>query len=177
MYHPNGQFGAIAIVTVDGELKYVVQASTLPDDMEAYATICEGIYEIKSEKHKGYAALWLNNNGNIPAYNSITENDYANAIHFHMAGRLGSDHPGDGSYSQGCITIPVREYVRFGVEVGFIKEGTDENIGSNNNYKDAKERLKEKDYSESFTGHMVIDRQYYDDTEGYLKFNAPKEGQ
>jgi len=75
MYHPNGQFGAIAIVTVDGELKYVVQASTLPDDMENTATICEGIYDIKSGLHKGYAALWLNNNANIPAYNSIDKEE------------------------------------------------------------------------------------------------------
>lgn len=176
MYHPNGQFGAIAIVTVDGELKYVVQASTLPDDMENTATICEGIYDIKSGLHKGYAALWLNNNANIPAYNSIDKDDVADYIHFHMAGVLRKDHP-TNPYSAGCITVPVKEYVAFGKKVGFIKEGTDVNIGSDNNYLNAKEKLKEKDYSESFTGHMVIDRQYYDDTEGYLKFNAPKEGQ
>ncbi len=181
MYHPNGQFGAIAIVTVDGELKYAVQASTLPDDMEAYATICEGIYDIKngyhsaSEKFEGYAALWLNNNANIPAYNSIDKDDVADYIHFHMAGVLRKDHPADGSYSKGCITIPVKEYVAFGKEVGFINEGTDVNIGNNNIYRDAKSALPYSAHTKSFTGHMVIDRQYYDDTEGYLKFNAPKE--
>lgn len=132
MYHPNGQFGAIAIVTVDGELKYVVQASTLPDDMENTATICEGIYDIKSGLHKGYAALWLNNNANIPAYNSIDKDDVADYIHFHMAGVLRKDHP-TNPYSAGCITVPVKEYVAFGKKVGFIKEGTDVNIGSDNN--------------------------------------------
>ena len=183
MFHPNGQFGAIAIVTVDGRLDFaLLKASTLPDDMGTYATVCEGIYDIKSGRHSvsksfdGYAALWLNNSENIPAYNSRTGNDHANAIHFHMAGLLSKDHPAN-PYSAGCITIPVKDYVAFGKKVGFISEETDESIGSDNIYGNAKSALKFSEHTKSFNGHMVIDRQYYDDTGGYLKFNGPKESQ
>ena len=105
------------LATKDGIPKCaVMKASTLSDDMETYATICEGIYDVKNGSHKGYAALWLNNNDNVPAYNSIHGNDFANGIHFHMAGILKYDHPGEGSYSQGCITIPVHEYLKFNVK-------------------------------------------------------------
>lgn len=174
-YHQYGQFGAIVIATVDGVPTYaVMKASTLPDDMETYATICEGIYGVKNESHKGYAALWLNNNAPIPAYNSIDGDDTAEAIHFHMAGKLGSDHPGNHSYSQGCITIPVREYVKFGKQVGFITQNTDDDIGNNNKYGEARDKLLFSDHSQEFNGYMVIDRQYYDDEKKYLKFNGPR---
>lgn len=179
-YHPNGQFGAIVIVTVDGRLDCaVLKASTLPDNMENAATICEGIYEIEDERHsaskdfEGYAALWLNHNNNIPAYNSITSNDYANLVHFHMAGVLRVDNPSK-PYSAGCITIPVKDYVAFGKKVGFLREETDDSIGSNNDYATAKAALAYSLNAKTFNGKMVIDRQYYDDTEGYLKFNGPK---
>ena len=136
--------------------------------------LCEGVYEIKDGSHKGYAALWVNNNENILAYNSITGNDYANAIHFHMAGKLNKDHPGDGSYSQGCITVPVSEYAEFGVRVGFINEDANENIGKNHKYQEAKGKLPYGEYMKDFEGHMVIDRQYYEDSGGYLKFNGQR---
>lgn len=174
-YHPNGQFGAIAIVTMKGKLEYaLLKASTLPDDMENYATICEGIYDIKNESHKGYAAMWLNDNENIPAYNSITGNNYADKIHFHMAGKLVDDNPGDGSYSQGCITIPMKDYLVFGMKVEFLNEKAEEleEKWKNASYKDGKKMLIYEEYTKEFNGYMVIDRQYYDDTEGYLKFNG-----
>lgn len=51
-YHPNGQFGAILIATENGIPKYaVMKASTLPDNMENAATICEGVYEASSVAH------------------------------------------------------------------------------------------------------------------------------
>lgn len=180
-YHPNGQFGAILIAAENGIPKYaVMKASTLSDDMETYATICEGIYDVKNGSHKGYAALWLNNNDNVPAYNSIHGNDFANVIHFHMAGILKYDHPGDGSYSQGCITIPVHEYLKFGVEVGFINR---DKVGDlwetwktydGDDYQTAKGELDFKTYTNDFAGHMVIDRQYYIDEGKYLKFNVKR---
>ena len=173
-YHLDRQFGAILFVAKKGKLTYVAPyASTLPDNMEKAATICDGNYEIKSGLHKGYAALLLNNDGDIPAYNSIDQDDTADHIHFHMAGLLKSDDP-ESPYSVGCITIPVRHYVAFGKHVGFISEETDDSIGSDNVYGTAGENLKHS--LETFAGYMVIDRKYYDDTEGYLKFNAPKEG-
>lgn len=111
-------------IAKEGKLEYAAQyESTLPDNMEKAAAICDGKYEIKSGLHKGHAALWLNDNNDIEAFNSIKKNDTVNYIHFHMAGLLLSDEL-------------------------------------------------EKPYSE---GYMVIDRKYYDDTEGYLKFNGSEE--
>lgn len=180
-YHPNGQFGAILITTEDGVPKYaVMKASTLSDDMETYATICEGVYDIKNQSHKGYAGLWLNNNDNIPAYNSRKRNDYAKAIHFHMAGRLRKDHPGEGSFSQGCITIPLKDYLEFGVKVGFINSEKAEDIRDvweqyeAKDYSKAKVKLDYQTYTKEFNGYMVIDRQYYDDAGKHLKFNGPR---
>lgn len=178
-YHPNGQFGAIIIVTVNGKPDCAaMKASTLSDNMEK-ATICEGVYEVSNTAHSrntdgGYAALTLNNDLNIPAYNSKTGNDYANLIHFHMAGPL---YPGS-AYSEGCITMPVREYVAFGKQVGFIDEGADDK-GENNSYSEARTGIKASSHSKEFNGYMVIDRQYFDDVgnqEGdkYLKFNGPR---
>lgn len=175
-YHPDGQFRAILFVAKEGKLTYVAPyASTLPDNMEKAATICDGKYEIRNGSHKGYAALVLNNDNDIPAYNSIDQDDTADHIHFHMAGLLSDDDP-ENPYSAGCITIPVRHYVAFGKHVGFISEGTDDSIGSDNIYKKAKPKLEYFANTKEFEGYMVIDRKYYSDTEGYLKFNAPKEG-
>ncbi len=185
-YHPNGQFGAILITTEDGVPKYaVMKASTLPDNMEKTATICEGIYEVKDGAHsaergfEGYAALWLNNNDNILAYNSITNNDYARLIHFHMAGIVRSDDPLK-PYSAGCITIPMKDYLKFGVQVGFINSKEAENVRDLwekydvTQYVDAKKEINYNTFKEDFNGYMVIDRQFYNDTKGYLKFNGPK---
>lgn len=179
-YHPNRQFGAIIIVTVDGKLDCAaMKASTLPDNMEK-ATICEGIYEVCNTAHSrktdgGYAALTLNNDLDIPAYNSKTGNDYANLVHFHMAGPLYTG----SAYSLGCITMPVREYVAFGKQVGFISEGTDDKIGEDNNYTTARGNLLFSSHTKKFNGYMVIDRQYYidkvnDQGEKYLKFNGSR---
>ena len=187
-YHPNGQFGAIVIATVDGAPKYaVMKASTLPDDMERHATICDGVYEARNVAHskdtqnnfEGYAALTLNNDQNISAYNSITGNDYANGIHFHMAGIVRKDHP-VSPYSRGCITIPMKDYLEFGTQVGFINNNKAEDIREVwGNYKatqytDAKKKINYDTYKETFNGYMVIDRQYYNDTKGYLKFNGTR---
>lgn len=180
-YHQYGQFGAIVIATVDGVPTYaVMKASTLPDDMETYATICEGIYEVKYGSHKTYAALWLNNNDYIPAYNSREHTDLANFIHFHMAGKLSSNHPGDNSYSQGCITIPLKDYLKFGVDVGFINGEAAQDLWETwdeykaQDYRKAKEKLDYDTYKQKFEGYMIIDRQYYDDEGKYLKFNGPR---
>lgn len=183
-YHPNGQFGAIIIVTVDGKPDCVaMKASTLPDNMEKAAIICEGVYTASETAHSkskdgGYAALTLMYDDDIPAYNSKTGNDHANYIHFHMAGLLKSDNPANPC-SEGCITMPVRQYAAFGKDVGFINEGTDEKIGEDNDYSVARVDLKASSHSKEFKGYMIIDRQYYDDTgndevDRYLKFNGPR---
>ncbi|MBD5393460.1 MAG: hypothetical protein HDR71_04155 [Lachnospiraceae bacterium] len=192
IYHSNGQFGAILIATKDGiPTCAVMKASTLPDNMTNAATICEGVYEASSVRHSvetngdgkvifgGYAALQLNNSNNIPAYNSITGNDYANGIHFHMAGDIHSDNP-KSPYSRGCITIPVQDYLEFGVNVGFIKSEAVDDIGEiwktydGDDYAEAKKKLPYNTYAQEFDGYMVIDRQYYDDKNNYLKFNGSR---
>lgn len=180
-YHPNGQFGAIVIATVDGLPKYaVMKASTLPDDMEKYATICEGIYKINEGSHKGYAGVWLNDNKDIPAYNSIDHDDTAEAIHFHMAGKLRVDHPEEKSFSQGCITIPLKDYLKFGVDVKFINGEKTKDLWEiwdkyeAEDYGEAKKKLDFDTYHGDLDGYMIIDRQYYDDKGNYLKFNGPR---
>lgn len=186
IYHPKGQgqFGAIMLVAKKGKLTYYQgYASTLPDNMKKAATICDGNYEVKSGAHgvtdtfEGYAALVLNNNKDIPAYNSIDQDDTADHIHLHMAGILKSDDP-DSPYSRGCITIPMKDYVAFGKVVGFISKDTDDSIGTHekDQYKYEKFKLEFSKHTKAFEGYIVIDRKYYDDTEGYLEFNAPKEG-
>lgn len=68
----------------------------------------------------------------------------------------------------------MREYVKFGKQVGFITQNTDDDIGNKNNYGDAREGLLFGDHLQDFNGYMVIDRQYYDDEGKYLKFNGPR---
>ncbi len=156
-----------------------MKASTLPDNMEKAATICEGIYEANHGAHKGYAAIILNNDQNIPAYNSKTGNDYANGIHFHMAGLVRNDDP-EKPYSTGCITIPLKDYLEFGTQVGFINNEKAKDIREiwgnfkAAQYNDAKQKIDYGTYKEKFNGYIVIDRQYYNDTKGYLKFNGPR---
>lgn len=152
-----------------------MKASTLPDNMEK-ATICEGIYEVSNTAHSrsrsngGYAALTLNNDLDIPAYNSKTGNDYANLVHFHMAGPF---DPGS-TYSLGCITMPMNSYREFGVHVGFIKDLPSNKTAASDTYGEWANTLVFKGNTKDFHGNMVIDRQYYDDTKGYLKFNGLK---
>ena len=83
-------------------------------------------------------------------------------------------------YSKGCITIPVQDYLEFGVNVGFIKGEAVDDIGEiwetydDDDYTKAKEKLLYNTYAQEFDGHMVIDRQYYDDKNNYLKFNGSR---
>ena len=96
-----------------------------------------------------------------------------------MAGDIKSDNP-DNPYSKGCITIPVQDYLEFGVNVEFIKGKAVDDIGEiwetydGDDYQNAKEKLPYKTYAQKFDGHMVIDRQYYDDKNNYLKFNGTR---
>ena len=189
-YHPDGQFGAILFVAKEGKLTYFEgHASTLPDNMKQSAIVCEGVYQIKSIKHKlqedyvdPYASIRLcdindSTDDTLSAYNSKHKDDTAVAINLHMAGKIS---PGKGTntsddYSTGCLTVPVCCYRDFGVEVGFIKAEGTEGAGSDNKYSKAKKELLYDNYAiRDFTGYIVIDRQYYEDTEGYLKYNGPK---
>ena len=78
------------------------------------------------------------------------------------------------------ITIPVQDYLEFGVAVEFIKREEAECIKGKwedfdgDDYTKAKETLLYNTYAKEFDGHMVIDRQYYDDKNKYLKFNEPR---
>ena len=177
-YHPNGQFGAILIVTKDGLLSYAeTRASTLPDNMEKSATVKEGIYSVKSIPHPlngGYAAVRLTqfgtDNSVLSAYNSKHGNGTAEGINLHMAGRIHSDDP-EHPYSEGCITVTVDKYRDFGVATGFIRDREENRTaGSDGVYRNAKGPLNYGDNAEKdFNGSMVIDRKYYEDAAGYLK--------
>lgn len=168
-YHPNGQFGAILIVTKDGRLFYAeTRASTLPDNMEKSATVVEGIYKLVAAKHKkddpnGYAAAQLrtldSGSATVPAYNSIHGNDTASGINLHMAGKIKSDEP---VYSVGCITVTVDRYRDFGVATGFIKDlESNKSAGSTGSYSEGKSNLSyDKNSVKDFEGYIVINRDY-----------------
>ena len=121
-YHPNGQFGAMLIVTKEGKLSYAeTRASTLPDNLDESATVKEGIYAVVPIAHKKddedrYVALQLRdknniNNSALPAYNSQNE-DKMTIIgdNLHMAGKITSDIP---EFSEGCITVAIDGYRNF----------------------------------------------------------------
>lgn len=164
-YHPDGQFGAILIVTKDGQLSYAeTRASTLPDNMETSATVKEGIYSVHAVSHPlsgGYAAVRLKQFGSkddyvLPAYNSVHGNGTADGINLHMAGVIRSDNPLK-PYSAGCITIAVEGYRNFGVATGFIEDCEETvNVGSDGDYKDAKKELEYDENSvKDFQGSIV----------------------
>ncbi|MBO5055726.1 MAG: hypothetical protein J6C64_05140 [Lachnospiraceae bacterium] len=183
-YHPNGQFGAILIVTKNGQLAYAeARASTLPDNMEKSATVLEGYYTIKAAKHKstdpnGYAAVQLKefntNNAVLPAYNSVHNNGTVVGVNLHMAGKIKSDKP---VYSEGCITVTVDRYRDFGVAVGFIKDlESNKNAGRDGIYANGKAQLHyEENIVNGFEGYMVIDRKYYDAKERELLISPDAE--
>lgn len=183
-YHPDGQFGAIMIVTKQGVLSYAeTKASTLPDNMEVSAAVCEGIYRLVPVKHKsldanGYAAAQLRDfaheeSSAINAYNSLNKDDLATGVNLHMAGAIRSDA---AIYSTACITVPVKVYRDFGVAVGFIKDlEENRNAGATGEYGTTKgELLYEDNINLDFQGCIVIDRKYYEDSGGYLKYNGEK---
>lgn len=64
-----------------------------------------------------------------------------------MAGYIKSDNS-KSPYSKGCITIPVQDYLEFGVNVGFIKGEAVDDIGEI--------------------------WETYDDKDKYLKFNGSR---
>ncbi|MDE7250736.1 MAG: hypothetical protein K2N82_12835 [Lachnospiraceae bacterium] len=113
--------------------------------------------------------------GIVNVYKIIFEVDYER-IHIPY---IKSDNP-KSPYSKGCITIPVQDYLEFGVNVGFIKGEAVDDIGEiwetydGDDYQKAKEKLLYNTYAQEFDGHMVIDRQYYDDKDKYLKFNGSR---
>lgn len=186
-YHPDGQFRAILFVAKEGKLTYVAPyASTLPDNMALSATVCEGIYKTKSVRHKNsdqyenpYAAIQLRDfndgkNAFLPAYNSKKGDDLASGINLHMAGRInGTYKTNDNDYSIGCLTVPICYYRDFGVEVGFIQDLEEsKKTRTCYDYKTAKQYLKYEKNTKKFEGYMVINRDYYDDSKGYLRFNS-----
>ena len=66
------------------------------------------------------------------------------------------------------------------MNVGFIKGEAVDDIGEiwetydGDDYQEAKRILPYNTYAQEFDGHMVIDRQYYDDKNNYLKFNGSR---
>jgi hypothetical protein len=114
------------------------------------ATVQEGTYSINSTKHQGgYAAGQLEGGGYVPAIRKgeLINSGYkmANGINIHAA----KDSP-NSDWSGGCITIDYREYVKFGVEVGFL---------SSNAMGKAYDTLTNTaDQNINFKGYMLIDR-------------------
>ncbi|ODB61978.1 contractile injection system protein, VgrG/Pvc8 family [Paenibacillus polymyxa] len=144
--HPEGRYGAMAIVVIDGEIKYTSKnASTLPDyEKHNVATIKEGVYDFIGGRHKGiYPALRVRAGGEIPATYKGGKLDHpATGINVHMG--YNNDTAGRDT-SIGCITVFKEEYVNFLLAVGVINEKV--SIGDINSADDIK-----------IKGLVIIDR-------------------
>ncbi|XOK59615.1 contractile injection system protein, VgrG/Pvc8 family [Paenibacillus elgii] len=126
--HQNGRYGAMAIVVIDGEIKYTsVNASTLPDngDLEDIATTKEGVYDFLGGYHGGkYPALRVRNGGKVPAtYGKSKKEGTATYINVHMG--YFSDSV-EKPTSEGCLIVLKTEYEQFIKAVGVVKNSIKE---------------------------------------------------
>ncbi|MEK4457670.1 contractile injection system protein, VgrG/Pvc8 family [Paenibacillus sp. FSL R10-2748] len=129
--HPEGRYGAMAIVVIDGEIKYTSKnASTLPDYENVDATVNEGVYEFVGGWHKinnikkRYPALRVRNGGVVPSTKGKNKKPHnATGINIHKCVdgvRLPSKN------STGCITIHKDEFTRFLIVLGVVKKSLTE---------------------------------------------------
>jgi hypothetical protein len=124
--HPEGRYGAMVIVVVNGEVKYTSKnASTLPDYESKDKTVKDGVYEFVGGKHRGtYPALRVRDGGEVPATKGIKKIDCtANGINIHKGYNKDNE---DSPTSTGCITVHKDEYVRFLISVGVVKNSLEE---------------------------------------------------
>ncbi|MGQ3477069.1 phage baseplate assembly protein V [Paenibacillus sp. TY11] len=143
--HPEGRYGAMTIVVIDGEIKYTSKtASTLPDYENEDATVNDGVYEFvggwhkKKNRAKRYPALRVRDGGVVPSTKGKNKKPHnATGINIHK----GFDEDKlPGKTSTGCITIHKDEFTRFLIVLGVVKHS-----------------LKEEP-NESIQGLAIIDR-------------------
>ncbi|MDP9677497.1 hypothetical protein J2W97_003507 [Paenibacillus jamilae] len=124
--HPEGRYGAMAIVVIDGEIKYTSKnASTLPDYESKYKTVKDGVYEFVGGLHLStYPALRIRNGAPVPATKGSQKKECtAEGVNIHQ-GYNADKKPKPTSTA--CITVHKDEYVRFLSSVGVVKNSLNE---------------------------------------------------
>ncbi|OMF80651.1 contractile injection system protein, VgrG/Pvc8 family [Paenibacillus peoriae] len=124
--HPEGRYGAMAIVVIDGEIKYSSKnASTLPDYESKYKTVKDGVYEFVGGLHLStYPALRIRDGAAVPATKGSQKKDCtADGVNIHQ-GYNADKKPKPTSTA--CITVHKDEYVRFLSSVGVVKNSLNE---------------------------------------------------
>nr|WP_254207602.1 hypothetical protein [Paenibacillus sp. AK121] len=124
--HPEGRYGAMAIVVIDGEIKYTSKnASTLPDYESKYKTVKDGVYEFVGGLHLStYPALRIRNGAPVPATKGSQKRECtAEGVNIHQ-GYNADKKPKPTSTA--CITVHKDEYVRFLSSVGVVKNSLNE---------------------------------------------------
>ncbi|WP_348620888.1 phage baseplate assembly protein V [Paenibacillus polymyxa] len=124
--HPEGRYGAMAIVVIDGEIKYTSKnASTLPDYESKDKTVKDGVYEFVGGLHRGsYPALRMRDGAAVPATKGSQQKDtIAEGVNIHKG--YNTDTKGRPT-STACITVHKDEYVRFLSSVGVVKNSLNE---------------------------------------------------
>lgn len=124
--HPEGRYGAMAIVVVNGQIKYTSKnASSLPDNESVAATVIDGVYEFVGGYHRSsYPALRVRDGAGVPATKGSKKTSYtATGINIHKGyNKDNIDRP----TSTGCLTVHKDEYVNFLVAVGVVKRSLSE---------------------------------------------------
>jgi hypothetical protein len=129
--HPEGRYGAMVIVVIEGEIEYTSKnASTLPDYEKIDATVNDGVYEFVGGRHKisepkkMYSALRVRNGGVVPSTKGKNKKPHnATGINIHKG--VNTDVPNPKT-SIGCITIHKDEFTQFVIAVGVVKHSIKE---------------------------------------------------
>lgn len=172
-YHPYGQFDAMFVSVRNGEIvALTTNASTLPDRPDYYNSVREtdafvtqeGLYALKSYPHNKYAAGKLYDFNNDTYGRVVTwrngKSDDAGGIDFHAAAPQPTKPSASSSYSTGCLTIHVDDYIQFASDTGLLN-GKDFVVKGNSpydRYKYVKANLNNSYRNTSFSGNIVIDR-------------------
>lgn len=174
--HPIWLYNAMMVVTKGKEIVYVTRrASTLPDyetgiysedgDEKGPTTLKEGIYEYATGNHNStYVALrptddprisWYRNDGEFLCGKSTGTNLHA-----------GTDHFSSGyENSSGCQIVHYKDYISFGIAVGFL-EGNLSDLTSSSHLGDdlynviGKVDDKEKDFSKFTKVKYILNRDF-----------------
>ncbi|TQR99533.1 phage baseplate assembly protein V [Paenibacillus ottowii] len=124
--HPEGRYGAMAIVVIDGEIKYTSKnTSTLPDYESKDKTVKDGVYEFVGGLHqRSYPALRIRDGAAVPATKGNQKKDtIAEGVNIHKG--YNTDTKGRPT-STACITIHKDEYIKFLSSVGVVKNSLNE---------------------------------------------------
>ena len=167
VYHPYGQFNAM-MVSVSENSRIVAlstRGSTLPDRPKGYnsegnymAVAIAGIYDTFGVGHGGgqYAATNINREGPDGAMDAYRwgSKTTATGIDFHAA-QKGSP----SSWSEGCLYIDFRDYIKYGRGTGFINDR--ELDFEVTDYWSIRNNLGKDKYLKEFNGKLVIDRSIF----------------